>query len=50
MERTILSINLPNTITVGIMSLLAYGGVVIGRQIWLRYFGSSTGTQTSSGF
>lgn len=49
MERTILSINLPNTITVGIMAALFYGGAVIASQIWQRYFGAA-GTQTSSGF
>lgn len=49
MERTIISVNLPNTITVGIMAALFYGGAVIVSQIYQRYFGAP-GTQTSSGF
>jgi hypothetical protein len=48
-ERTIISINIPNAITIVIMASLGYAAVAIIRQMWMTY-GPSAQTQTSSGY
>lgn len=49
MERTMISINVPNTISIVVMGLLGWGAIALGRQAWLYYTGAAR-TQTSAGY
>ena len=36
MERTLISLNLPNVITIGIALLLFYAAALIGKSLWAK--------------
>jgi hypothetical protein len=36
MERTLISLNLPNVITIGLALLLFYAAALIGKSLWAR--------------